>query len=108
MAFRINPLSALRLAGKHDRVGVGLGEFLNQLDGLVGVVIEDDDRQVGGDLAGAGRGLLVAGQDLGEPDATRSLPASRCNAAPRLLVADRPGRFGSHPSWCSTRVEIQG
>ena len=44
--------------GQHDRAEFALAEFLNQLDGLVGVVVEDDDRHVRGDLVGAVRGLL--------------------------------------------------
>ncbi len=31
-------------------------------------MVEDDDRDVAGDLLGAARGLLIAGQDFGEPD----------------------------------------
>ena len=68
MAFRINPLSAAAARRQDDRAGVGLDEFLDQIDGLVGVMVEDDDRQVRGDFLGAGRGLLIAGQDFGEPE----------------------------------------
>ena len=106
MAFRIKPLSELLARGQNDRAGVDLGEFLDQLDGLVGVVVEDDDRHVAGDFLRACRGFLVAGQDFREPD-RRDPPSSRCSGSPRLFERDRPGRLGSHPSWCSTRVEIQ-
>ena len=79
MAFRIRPLSAVgSRAGRST--GVGVREFLDQLDGLVGVVVEDDDRDVGGDFVRAARGSFVAGEDFGEPDRLRSLPAAVASA----------------------------
>ena len=36
MAFRIKPLSVLRLAGRTIAPRIGLRQFLDQLDGLVG------------------------------------------------------------------------
>ena len=89
--------------GQHVVAGA-LGQFLDQLDGLAGIVVEDHDREVGGDFLCAVRRFLDSWSRLPRARAKVFLPAAvaRKPSTPR---SDRPRRFGSHPSWCSTWVE---
>ena len=78
MAFKINPLSGLRLAGRTTVPGIRLREFLNQLDCLARVLVEDDDRHMGDDLAGACCGIS---------ESCSRLPKARASRSPATAVA---------------------
>ena len=54
--------------GQDDRGGIDLVKFLDQLDSLVGVVVEDHDRDMRGDFVRAVHGFFIATQDFGKPD----------------------------------------
>ena len=57
----------VRLAGRITALRVGL-RVLDEIDRLVGVVVEDDDGQVSGELLCAVRRLLIARQDFRQPE----------------------------------------
>ena len=78
MAFKIKPLSAATARGQHDLRRRCLVQFLDQIDGLVGVVVEDDDREVRGDFLGAVRGLFDSCVKTSESQRDVIPPSSRC------------------------------